>query len=378
VLTTELSALRVLVVDDMAMYRRVLTETVDSSGLAGLCESAANGRIALEKLHTHMADLVLLDVEMPELGGLETLDEIRRNWPDTAVIMVSAANRSSAQITVEALQRGALDFIPKPEGDSPQHSMQELRRQLLPHMEMLATRRNLRHARGASQPLTISRAAPVRIDRPAPAVTPPTASAPAAAPFGRCQVVAIAASTGGPNALTTVLSQLPADLGVPVLVVQHMPPVFTRSLAESISRKSPLPVYEAQDGQPLVPGQILLAPGGRHMVVRCVNTQLVVGLTDGPPENGCRPAADVMFRSVAACHAQGGILGVVMTGMGRDGCEGVRAMKRRGCYCLTQSQSTCVVYGMPQAVDTQGLSDEQVDLANLAGRIRSLAKRDVP
>lgn len=377
-LTTELSALRVLVVDDTAMYRRVLTETVDSSGLAGPCESAANGRIALEKLRTHMADLVLLDVEMPELGGLETLDEIRRNWPDTTVIMVSAANRSSTQITVEALQRGALDFIPKPEGDSPQHSMQELRRQLLPQLEMLATRRNLRHAKGASQPLTISRAATSRIEYKAPAVAPPTPPAPAAAPFGRCQVVAIAASTGGPNALTTVLSQLPADLGVPVLVVQHMPPVFTRSLAESISRKSPLPVYEAQDGQPVVPGQILLAPGGLHMVVRCVNTQLVVGLTDGPPENGCRPAADVMFRSVAACHAQGGILGVVMTGMGRDGCEGVRAMKRRGCYCLTQSQSTCVVYGMPQAVDTQGLSDEQVDLANLAGRIRSLVKRDVP
>jgi two-component system chemotaxis response regulator CheB len=186
--------------------------------------------------------------------------------------------------------------------------------------------------------------------------------------------VAIGVSTGGPNALVQLIPLLPADFPVPVLLVQHMPPMFTASLAEHLDQRSQVRVREATHGEPVLPGQVLIAPGGRHMVVRRLSdaasgeTRLIAGLNDAPPENSCRPSVDVLFRSLAA-HLEGNILAVVMTGMGNDGLEGVRALKRRGCACLTQSEASCVVYGMPLAVDEAGLSDEQVALERLAARI---------
>ncbi|HLO65401.1 MAG TPA: CheB methylesterase domain-containing protein, partial [Holophaga sp.] len=190
----------------------------------------------------------------------------------------------------------------------------------------------------------------------------------------RFDVVAIGVSTGGPNALAEVIPHLPADLGVPVLVVQHMPPFFTASLAEHLAKASRLAVSEAIEGEPVLPNHVYIAPGGKHMTVRRMGGAegpAIVGLNENPPENSCRPSVDVLFRSVAAQY-EGNILGVVMTGMGSDGCEGVRAMKRRGCHVLTQSEDTCVVYGMPLAVDEAGLSDEQVPLPRLASRIAYL------
>ena len=198
----------------------------------------------------------------------------------------------------------------------------------------------------------------------------------------RIDVLGVGVSTGGPNALAEVVPHLPPDLGIPVLVVQHMPPVFTKSLADGLAKKSMLPVREARDSDPIEPDTVLIAPGGRHMVVRTEldaatgERRRRVGVNDSPRENGCRPSVDVLFRSLAAQYG-GNMLAVVMTGMGSDGREGVRAMKRRGCYCLTQTEASCVIYGMPQAVDTAGLSDESVALEHLGSRITEITRKPV-
>ncbi len=199
--------------------------------------------------------------------------------------------------------------------------------------------------------------------------------------LNRIDVVGIGISTGGPNALGELLPRLPADFPVPILLVQHMPPLFTASLAEYLDERSRVAVREARDGEPVLPGCVYLAPGGRHMVVRRLAgpdgeaSSLVIGLNENPLENSCRPSVDVLFRSLAA-HHDGNMLAVIMTGMGNDGCEGVRAMKRRGCLCLTQSEASCIVYGMPLAVDEAELSDEQVPLDQLADRITQLVRRN--
>jgi two-component system chemotaxis response regulator CheB len=363
--------IRVFAVDDTVVYRRILADVVEGLEEAVLVGTAPHGRLALERLEQTPADLVLLDVEMPEMDGVATLREIRRRFPATSVVMVSGANLSSAGITVRCLEQGALDFLDKPEGADPAAHREELRARLRPL---------LRHVRARSA---------LRRDLP-PVAAPPPRRAPEPPPRpavarlaelpGRIDVVAIGVSTGGPNSLLEMIPRLPADLPVPVLLVQHMPPVFTASLAEHLDQRSPLQVREARDGEPLQPGRVFIAPGGRHMVVRRLPAQdgeageLIIGINDNPPEHSCRPSVDVLFRSLAA-HFDGNMLAVVMTGMGSDGCEGVRAMKRRGCLCLTQTEDTCVIYGMPLAVDEAGLSDQQVPLDRLAARITQLVRK---
>lgn len=374
--------LRVLIVDDTIVYRKILSEIVESMSDAVLIGTAPHGRLALTKLEQTPADLVLLDVEMPEMNGLEALKEIRRRHPSTSVIMVSGTNMSSAEITLRCLEQGALDFLRKPEGSDAEASRNELRDKLRPLMRHVQTRMNLQRGTSPKSPAM-----------PPPRITAPTPVAPSPAPAlvpritartalpTRIDVVGIGVSTGGPNALAEVIPRLAADFPVPVLLVQHMPPLFTASLAEHLNQKSPLSVREAKDGEPILPGQVLIAPGVNHMVVRRRTegegreSFPIVGLNENPPENSCRPSVDVLFRSIAAQY-EGNMLAVVMTGMGNDGCEGVRAMKRRGCTCLTQSEASCVVYGMPLAVDEAGLSDEQVPLERLADRINYLVKKN--
>ena len=367
--------IRVLAVDDTVVYRRILGEVVDSLEDAVLVGTAPHGRLALAKLEREPVDLVLLDVEMPEMDGLVALQLIRKRFPATSVVMVSGANLSSAGITLRCLEQGALDFLRKPEGADPEASREELREKLRPLLRHVRMRRNLRPELAVPAPAARP-AAPPPTRLPAPPPRPPRM---APAPR-RIDVVAIGVSTGGPNALGEVIPRLPADLPVPVLLVQHMPPLFTASLAEHLDQRSQLAVREARDGEPVQPGCVYIAPGGHHMVVRRLPGGEgpgvpIIGLNDQPPENSCRPSVDVLFRSVAANY-EGNLLAVVMTGMGSDGCEGVRAMKRRGCLCLTQSEASCVIYGMPQAVDEAGLADEQVPLERLAARIAQLARQD--
>jgi len=370
----ESNQLKVLIVDDTVVYRRILSDVIEAFEDTVLVGSAPHGRLALTKLEVEPVDLVLLDVEMPEMSGLETLRHIRRLYPQTGVVMISGANSASASYTMEALAQGALDFVRKPDGVDAEANRNELKDLLRPLLRHMRTRKNLR-----IQPDTGAKA-PGTAPAPARPVPPP---APSAAPARarqvnrptRFDVVGIGVSTGGPNALAEVIPLLPADLKVPVLLVQHMPPLFTASLADHLAQRSKVPVHEAREGETVLSGHVYIAPGGKHMVIRRAGEagQLIIGLNENPPENSCRPSVDVLFRSLAAQY-EGNLLAVIMTGMGSDGCEGVRAMKRKGCHCLTQTEDTCVVYGMPMAVDEAGLSDEKVPLSRLAARITHLVQ----
>lgn len=375
--------LRVMVVDDTIVYRRILSSIIEALPGAELAATAPNGKIALAKMESIEVDLVLLDVEMPVLDGLKTLEVMHERFPDVGVIMISGANTSAAGITIRALEHGAIDFVSKPEGADPEESQRQLAQHIRRLVQLFQTRRALRSGRRAGadrspaaagriheRPVTVP---PVRVVAPVAQAVPERYAGKRPT---RIELVVIGVSTGGPNALKELVPQLKADLNVPVLIVQHMPPLFTASLAESLGRKSVLPVREAREGELILPNTVLIAPGGKHMVIRqdpAHGDGHIVALNENPPEQNCRPSVNVLFRS-ASTYFGGKILAVVMTGMGEDGCEGVRAMKRQGCICLTQEESTCVVYGMPRAVDEAGLSDARVPLDQMAERIHQIVR----
>ena len=356
--------IRALVVDDTVLYRRVLTEALESTGEAEVVATAPHGRLALARLEQIPVDLVLLDVEMPELDGIATLAEIQKRKDPPVVVMISGHTTRSARNTIHALENGALDFIRKPDGGDPEISRKELVDKLRPLVRHVQTRKNLRQVQTA-EPVP----GPVPTPMAAPPRTPGTAVEFAA--------VAVGVSTGGPNALGEMIPHFPGDLPVPVLLVQHMPPGFTASLAEHLERRSRIRVKEGTEGEAVKPGTVYIAPGGKHMVLRrMADGGLIVGLNDQPPVNSCRPSVDVLFRSMAA-QLDAPVLAVIMTGMGNDGCEGVRALKRQSGYCLSQTEESCVVYGMPMAVDEAGLSDERVPLDLLANRVVQLVRKKV-
>jgi len=360
------NALKVMIVDDTITYRTILRNIVETMPIAKVIATAPNGKVALTKMQEEAADLILLDIEMPEMDGLETLKHIRKQYPETGVVMVSGMNRSSADITIRALEMGALDFIPKPEGDSLKQSAQELKQQLSQVFQQFEAQRvtkNNKRSQANTRSSTISSNLSLH-ENPATPITRGDLRK-----LGRVDVIAIGASTGGPSALTEVLSKLPGDLGVPILLVQHMPPVFTASMANSLSKKCALKVKEAEHLELVAPNTVYIAPGGQHMLVRKnSHSQIQIILTNDEPEHSCRPAVDVLFRSIAEVYGKN-ILSLIMTGMGSDGALGVKALKQVGGYSLTQSEKTCVVYGMPQAVVKMQLSDEAVDLTDLAKRL---------
>ncbi len=350
---------RVLVVDDTAFYRRVLTRAVARIPRASVVGIAADGLSALEKLEQIQVDFVVLDIEMPNLGGLETLSVIRQRWPEVGVVVVSGLGHRAAELTVEALSRGALDFVPKGGGPSVDANEEQLAQSLVRVVTTFRSRRALSHLEAASRPRqqsTRSRAVSIR-----PCVT------------SKFHAIALATSTGGPPVLVKVLRGLPASLGVPVFIVQHMPPAFTHALARQLDKEAGLRVCEAQDGQLVEPGVAYVAPGGRHMVARASGAlgQVSIGVLPPLADDLHHPSADVLFRSLASAY-RGHVVVAVLTGMGDDGTAGVRLLKQRGASCLTQTQQSCVVYGMPRAVDNEGLSDEQLDPQDMGVRLANL------
>jgi two-component system, chemotaxis family, protein-glutamate methylesterase/glutaminase len=407
--TNSQQPLRVLVVDDAVVYRRILQRVVEEIPGAQVVGTATNGKVAIERLATLETDLVLLDVEMPEMGGLEALASIRRNWPAIGVVLLSGSDRRSADLTMTALEAGAIDFVFKADTGDVEQNHRQLVRQLGEIVQGFASRRAGGRAAESASVVAASPSHPVRpgsfvvplggvaqrlprvvaaaVGSASPLAEARTAGAQSVSRLSlpptalarnqsRIQVVAIGCSTGGPQALAEVIPALPADIGVPVVVVQHMPPVFTASLAESLNRRSRLTVVEGHDGQVLVPNTVVVAPGGRHMQIRLTNTrgELVVLLNDDPPVNSCRPSVDVLFRSVSQLCG-GAALAVVLTGMGEDGLDGVRRLRARGAVVLTQSEKTCVVYGMPRAIDLAGLSDESLSVSDIAPRITKILRQ---
>jgi two-component system chemotaxis response regulator CheB len=317
--------------------------------------TASNGKLALEAMEKSPADLVLIDLEMPVMGGLEVLPELRQKYPKSKVVLISSASQSSTDLTLQALQAGALDFIQKPSQGSLNDNLEALRQKLQAIIKTCLENKLPTH-----RPITPTKPVAVTHNR---------------SSVEKIDVVVIGVSTGGPNALAEVIPKLPATFEAPVLIVQHMPAMFTESLANMLNKKSALHVKEAQQDEPIQAGTIYIAPGGRHMKVGFnVYKQPIVLLTDTEPVNSCRPSVDVLFQSIPPVYGNR-VLSVIMTGMGNDGLNGVRELKVLGCHSITQTANTCVVYGMPKAVDDENLSDEKVDLPDLAGRITELVRK---
>jgi len=342
----------VLIADDAVVVRRILTTVIDEDPDLEVVGTAANGAIALQKLQQLKPDIITLDVEMPEMDGLQALAALRKFDRTTPVIMFSTLTERGAAATLEALSLGASDYVTKPANvGSVSAAMESVRQELIPRIKSLCKRP------GAVTSSPITRA-------------PIATKVRATSPSGRVDVVAIGSSTGGPVALSTVLAGLPKDFAVPVVVTQHMPPVFTRLLAERINNSIPITVREAVAGDVLKPGLVLIAPGDRHMIFRRTAAGIAVDLNEGPMVNFCRPSVDVMFESLASLYG-GDVLAVVLTGMGRDGRDGCATLREKGAYIVAQDEATSVVWGMPGAVATAGLADAIVPISLVAPKIVS-------
>ncbi len=350
--------IRVLVVDDSSVVRRIVKEALAAEADLTIAAEAATGIIAIEQMRLTNPDLVVLDIEMPEMDGLTALTQIHKEFPRTPVIMFSSLTELGAKATLEALSRGASDFFAKPSGAGGIDAARALIRvELVPAIRALCA--------GKSAIATKSKPIAVRPD-----VSPPRAAT--AIELGkaatRIDVVAIGASTGGPNALAELFAELPSRFPVPIVVVQHMPPMFTQLLAARLTKHSQIATAEAEPGVQLEPGKAYLAPGDFHLVIGRDGNQVRCRLHQGDRENACRPAVDPLFRSVAEVYGKH-TLAVVLTGMGQDGLKGCESIHSAGGQIIVQDEASSVVWGMPGYVSRAGLADRTLPLALVAGEI---------
>jgi two-component system chemotaxis response regulator CheB len=335
--------IRILVVDDSVVVRRTVSDELSRDPMLEVVGTAANGKIALARIGQVNPDLVVLDVEMPEMDGLETLRELRKSYPKLPVIMFSSLTEFGAATTVEALALGASDYFAKPSNvGGLDASLQVIRNELIPSIKALCP--------------------------PAPVTPSIRKITPRVGTNGKIEIVVIGTSTGGPNALAELFKRFPATFPVPLLIVQHMPATFTKLLAERMSSHSAIRVREAVPGDRLLPGLCWIAPGNYHLTVERVGAEFRLQTNQDPPENSCRPAADVLFRSVAKLFGPS-TLGVVLTGMGQDGLRGCEAIREAGGQILVQDEESSVVWGMPGAVARAGLADRVLPLTSLADEI---------
>jgi two-component system chemotaxis response regulator CheB len=397
----------VLVVDDSVVIRRLITDALAEDPGIQVVGTAANGRIALSKIEQLQPDVVTLDIEMPVLDGLRTLAELRPRFPHLPVIMFSTLTAAGANATLDALTAGASDYVTKPSNvRSFDESLRSVREQIIPRIHALCAGRGPlgRPAKGPSPTRPGPAGAPASgtvgraSTRPAAssgftfAAALPGLTGPPTRPTGavrrepvvtgrarieRPEILAIGCSTGGPDALSQVLKAFPASVGVPIVVVQHMPPVFTKMFAERLNRLCALDVVEAAGDEPLRPGTVYIAPGDFHLEVVRRGTSVVTKLQSGPPENFCRPAVDVLFRSVAQVYG-GHALVAVLTGMGHDGKRGAELLRTAGAEIVVQDQATSVVWGMPGAIASAGLAHTVLALPEIAGHLISRTAGDRP
>jgi len=339
------------VVDDSVVVRRVVARALERDPAIARTSFAGNGRVALAKIAEHRPDVVVLDLEMPELDGFGTLAEIRRLDPLLPVVLFSSIDERVAAVTLEALSLGATAFVVKPSAGALDLAEAYVEEHLTPLIKALAAPRDTR-----PRPRTVE----------AHRERPPV------------RAVVVGVSTGGPDALVTLVGALPIDLAVPVLVVQHMPPMFTRLLAERLDRLGGPRVSEAREGQVVEPGSVYIAPGDRHLALTRVGRAVQVVLSDAPPENSCRPSADVLFRSAVKVYGAG-VLAVILTGMGHDGLRGCQAVRAARGQVVVQDPATAVIGSMPAAVADAGLAEAVLPLdllvPELVQRIRGVPAR---
>ena len=345
-------AIRVLIVDDSAVIRGALGRIVDAEPDLRVVTTAPNGKVALGALRHAPVDVVLLDIEMPEMDGLTALPRILALYPQTRVIMASSLTLRGAEVTMQALALGAADYITKPAARSGAATLAAVASEIASKVRAIG-----RAARGNAPSARLMTAVPARTEL----LAARTADAPP-------RVLAIASSTGGPNALATLLSSLPKDFPLPILITQHMPAVFTAMLAQRLERDTGRPCAEARDGESIRQNCTYVAPGEFHMLVQTHEGKPIVRLTQSEPENYCRPAADPMLRSIAAVYGAS-TLAVVLTGMGEDGMRGCKDVYQRGGRVFAQDEASSVVWGMPGAVVNAGLATAVLPLSGLAESI---------
>ncbi|GHU97554.1 chemotaxis response regulator protein-glutamate methylesterase [Spirochaetia bacterium] len=371
----------VLIVDDSALMRNLIGKMVEEAPGLTIAEKAMNGRFALDKIPRVNPDVIVLDIEMPEMNGIEFLRERKKQGITIPVIILSSIAEKGAAITMEALALGASDFIQKPSG-SISGDIHTVRDTLVPMLQGYGGQYRRTHdkkpvsAGGGAAKAPVDQAPRSSVSSILAGDGNAAGSAKPLLPIrkpGKTEIIAIGISTGGPDALRVVFSQLDPDIAVPIVVVQHMPAGFTNEFAKSLDRICPLEVKEAEEGDAIRPGRILIAQGNKHLEVERKDGAAVAHLSDAPQVSGHRPSADVLFASVALMY-QNHALGVIMTGMGRDGAQQLGTIFKEGGMTLGQDETSAVVYGMPRVAFELGHVQEQVSLANMASRISAIAK----
>ncbi len=380
--------IRVLIADDSSVTRRILTEALNLESDMEIVGAAQNGEEAIAFFKAQKPDVILLDIDMPTMNGIEALKNLRAQNDSIPVIMFSTLTVRGGEATLDALAAGATDYVAKPSGSGHvDKALAFLKQEVIPKIRLWGSRYKARAeklglaapAAGTPTPPTPAATGLPRREAIAPrgnaafTVNGGKAAGPVVANGNRrrnlpVSVLAIGSSTGGPNALADLLALLPQDLGIPVVIVQHMPPVFTQLLAERLDRSCRLTVREGFDGAVLRPNEAWIAPGDYHMVVSREGTTTVLRTNKNAAENSCRPAVDVLFRSVADVYG-GNSLAVVLTGMGRDGTIGCQALSKHGAGILVQDEASSVVWGMPRSVAEAGLAEGILNIRDLAAAI---------
>jgi two-component system chemotaxis response regulator CheB len=350
--------IRVMVVDDSVAIRRLVTEALEQDPMLEMVGTASNGAIGLQRIPQFNPDVITLEIEMPDMNGLEMLRHVRRDYPQLRVIMFSALTERGAAVTLEALTLGADDYITKTANEgSHDRSLARLREEMIPKIKQFF------HFPVPSPTAAVAR----KGFTPAPLAHSVTAALHSLRP----KVLVIGISTGGPAALGEILPSFPASFPLPILLVQHMPPLFTRLLAERLNSTCQLKVEEATEGEAIEVGKILIAPGDFHMKVKSGAGGMRVCLDQSPRQNSCRPAVDALFASAAEAYG-GAVLAIVLTGMGQDGLHGVKILKARGARVLVQDEASSVVWGMPGAVANAGLADRVLPLGQIVPEILTI------
>ena len=338
--------IKVLVVDDSTVMRKLISDILKNDPQIEVIDTAKTGKEAIEKAKNLKPDVITLDIEMPEMDGITALKILRKEVPQTKVIMFSSLTQEGAKATIESLALGAYDFVPKPSTKSFLESVKKIEQDLIPKIKSVVP---LKKIKLIYKPIQI---------------TPKIKK-------GIYKVCGIGVSTGGPQTLLKILPKLPPNFPAPILIVQHMPPLFTKQLAERLNSLSRLRVKEAEEGEFVKDGVVYIAPGDYHMKIKKENSLIKIKLHQGPPRNFCRPSVDELFESLAEVY-NGKTLALILTGMGNDGKEGAKKIKEKGGVVLAQDAESSIVFGMPKAVIEEGLADEVINLSKISERLKDL------